>query len=230
MNVKKIQSTIERFKREIMLAARLQHPHIVPVLAAGEIAGLPYYTMPFVDGESLETRLAREGPLKIRDAARLLAGVARALAYAHRQGIVHRDIKPANVLIVDDTAVVTDFGIAKALLRARASDDDISDSSSDRLALTQIGTAIGTPPYMAPEQITADPTTDHRADIYAFGVVAFEAIAGRRPFLGSSYQALVVARLEAPRVEPRPEFEIVAWDEPGDPIALVAHLCLVRPS
>ena len=215
--------SIERFKREIMLAARLQHPHIVPVLAAGEIAGLPYYTMPFVDGESLETRLAREGPLKIRDAARLLAGVARALAYAHRQGIVHRDIKPANVLIVDDTAVVTDFGIAKALLRARASDDDISDSSSDRLALTQIGTAIGTPPYMAPEQITADPTTDHRADIYAFGVVAFEAIAGRRPFLGSSYQALVVAHLSE---QPTPLDEL-RDDVPAELAHLVAH-CLEK--
>jgi predicted ATPase/tRNA A-37 threonylcarbamoyl transferase component Bud32 len=212
----------ERFKREILLAARLQHPHIVPVLTAGEIAGLPYYTMPFVEGESLEARLAREGPLRIRDAARLLAGVARALAYAHRQGVVHRDIKPSNVLIVDGTAVVTDFGIAKALLRARAS-EDVSDSGADRLALTQIGTAIGTPPYMAPEQITADPTTDHRADIYAFGVVAFEAIAGRRPFLGNSYQTLVVAHLS----EVPPPLDELRDDVPGELAHLVAH-CLEK--
>ena len=215
--------SIERFKREILLAARLQHPHIVPVLTAGEIAGLPYYTMPFVEGESLETRLAREAPLKVRDAARLLAGVARALAYAHRNGVVHRDIKPANILIVDGTAVVTDFGIAKALLRARAQDDDLSDSSGDRLALTQIGTAIGTPPYMAPEQITADPTTDHRADIYSFGVVAFETIAGRRPFLGNTYQALVVAHLSE---TPTPLDEL-RDDVPGELAHLVAH-CLEK--
>jgi predicted ATPase/tRNA A-37 threonylcarbamoyl transferase component Bud32 len=214
--------SVERFKREILLAARLQHPHIVPVLTAGEIAGLPYYTMPFVEGESLDVRLAREGPLKIRAAARLLAGVARALAYAHRQGVVHRDIKPANVLIVDETAVVTDFGIAKALLRARASDDD-SNSGADRLALTQIGTAIGTPPYMAPEQISADPTIDHRADIYAFGVVAFEAIAGRRPFLGNSYQALVVAHLS----EVPPPLDELRDDVPGELAHLVAH-CLEK--
>lgn len=187
----------ERFKREILFAARLQHPHIVPVLTAGEIDGLPFYTMPFVPGESLVARLAREGALPVPEAVRLLGGVARALAYAHRCGVVHRDIKPGNVLVVDGTAVVTDFGIAKALMRARGPADGEAELSpdADRSAITQLGIVIGTPAYMAPEQMMGDASTDHRADIYSFGVLAYEMLAGRRPFLASSYPTLVRAHL-----------------------------------
>jgi len=187
----------ERFKREILFAARLQHPHIVPVLTAGEIAGLPYYTMPFVEGESLVNRLARESPLPVQEGVRLLAGVARALAYAHRAGVVHRDIKPGNVLVVDGTAVVTDFGIAKAILRARGPTEGETElpPDGDSLALTQLGTVIGTPAYMAPEQMMADPATDHRADIYSFGVLAYEMLGGRRPFIATSYPTLLAAHL-----------------------------------
>jgi serine/threonine-protein kinase len=175
----------------------LQHPHIVPVITAGEVAGLPYYTMPFVPGESLVARLAREGPLPVPEAVRLLSGVARALAYAHRCGVVHRDIKPGNVLVVDGTAVVTDFGIAKALLRARTATDGETEpaNDADRSAITQLGMVIGTPAYMAPEQMMGDTATDHRADIYSFGVLAYEMLAGRRPFIASSYPTLVRAHL-----------------------------------
>jgi predicted ATPase len=223
----------ERFKREILIAARLQHPHIVPVLAVGEAAGLPYYTMPFVAGESLEAKLAREGPLPVREAIRLLSGIARALAYAHRCGVVHRDIKPGNVLVADGTAVVTDFGIAKAILAAREgggrepldapgeADRKRQPTRPDPLTLT--GASIGTPAYMAPEQIAADPTTDYRADIYSFGVLAYELLAGRHPFKGPSHRSLLVAHLTAtPQslAELRPEL-------PSELVTLVAR-CLEK--
>ncbi|MGH7647116.1 MAG: serine/threonine-protein kinase, partial [Gemmatimonadaceae bacterium] len=139
----------DRFNREILLAARLQHPHIVQVLSAGETEGLPYYTMPFVDGESLRARVANEGPLPITDVIGILRDVARALAYAHEHGVVHRDIKPENVLLSGGSAVVTDFGIAKALSDSRG---HVTGAT-----LTQFGTSLGTPAYMAPEQVAADP-------------------------------------------------------------------------
>lgn len=217
----------ERFKREILFAARLQHPHIVPVLTAGEIDGLPYYTMPFVPGESLVARLAREGPLPVPEAVRLLSGVARALAYAHRCGVVHRDIKPGNVLVVDGTAVVTDFGIAKALMRARGAIDgpDEPPPDADRSAITQLGIVIGTPAYMAPEQMMGDTATDHRADIYSFGVLAYEMLAGRRPFMASSYPTLVRAHLtEVP--EP---LDDLRTDVSPELAALVAQCLLKEP-
>ncbi|HXT16876.1 MAG TPA: protein kinase [Gemmatimonadaceae bacterium] len=199
----------ERFRREILVAARLQHPHIVPVLTAGEIGGVPFYTMPFVSGESLDVRLAREGALPIREAARILAGIARALAYAHRAGVVHRDIKPGNVLVVDGTAMVTDFGIAKAIVNARRTDSGVQpDASRPQETLTAIGESVGTPAYMAPEQISADPGMDHRADIYSFGILAYEILAGRRPFTASGYQSLIIAHLTKspqPLAEIRPE-------------------------
>ncbi|MDE3217239.1 MAG: serine/threonine protein kinase, partial [Gemmatimonadota bacterium] len=178
---------VERFNREILLAARLQHPHIVPVLAAGETNGLPYYTMPFVEGESLRVTLARSGALSITDAISVLRDVARALAYAHERGIVHRDIKPENVLLSGGSATVTDFGIAKAISASR--------TQGTGATLTQMGTSIGTPAYMAPEQAAADPATDHRADLYAFGCMAYELLTGRPPFAGKTPQRLLAAHM-----------------------------------
>ena len=177
----------ERFDREIELAAGLQHPHIVPVLTAGNMNGVPYYTMPFVDGESLRGRLSANGTLPMIEVIGVLRDVAKALAYAHERGIVHRDIKPDNVLLSGGAAVVTDFGIAKALSAART----IAPGGT----LTQIGTSIGTPAYMSPEQAAADPAMDHRADIYSFGCLAYEMIAGRPPFIAKSPQKLLAAQM-----------------------------------
>ncbi|HEY3745058.1 MAG TPA: serine/threonine-protein kinase, partial [Gemmatimonadaceae bacterium] len=154
----------ERFQREIQVSARLQHPHIVPLLSSGEVDGLPYFVMPFIEGESLKAHLANKGELPIGDAVRLLTQIASALAYAHKNGVVHRDIKPDNVLLSEDIAVVTDFGIAKAVSAAK---------EREGTALTSDGSTLGTPAYMAPEQVVADPSIDHRADIYSFGVVAY---------------------------------------------------------
>ena len=179
--------SVERFEREIRLAARLQHPHIVPLLTAGEVDGLPYYTMPFVSGASLRERL-QVGPLPMHEAQAILRDVAKALAYAHRQGIVHRDIKPENVLLSEGSAVVTDFGIARAISAAT--------TVAGGTTITQLGTQIGTPAYMAPEQAAGDPDVDFRADLYAFGVMAYELLAGRHPFAERrTAQALIVAHL-----------------------------------
>jgi serine/threonine-protein kinase len=184
----------ERFEREIRLIARLQHPHIVPVLAAGHIDDLPYYTMPFVAGASLRSRLSGEA-LSITEAVAILRDMARALDFAHREGIVHRDVKPENVLLADGIAVVTDFGIARAVSAAR--------TATHQESLTQLGSAIGTPAYMAPEQAAGDPGVDTRADIYAFGVVAYELLAGRHPFAARrSAQQLIVAHLTETPVTP----------------------------
>jgi hypothetical protein len=180
----------ERFEREIRLAASLQQANIVPVLAAGEVGGLPYYTMPFVDGESVRSRLAH-GRLSAAEAVSILRDVARALAYAHRHGVVHRDVKPDNVLLSEGAAVVTDFGIARALAASRR---PVTGE-----ALTQLGTSLGTPAYMAPEQVVGDPAIDHRADLYAFEAMAYELLTGRPPFSGRSVQRLLAAHLsEAP--------------------------------
>lgn len=179
--------SVERFKREIALAARLQHPHIVPVHAAGETGGLPYFTMPFVDGDSLRARLLTGGPLGVTEAIGVMRDVAKALAYAHDSGVVHRDIKPDNVLLTGGSAVVTDFGVAKALSASKA--------SAPGGTLTQVGTSLGTPAYMAPEQAAADPDSDHRADIYAFGVMAYEMLAGHPPFHGRTPQKLLAAQM-----------------------------------
>ena len=178
------QVSIDRFKREIMFAARLQHAHIVPLLNAGESDGLPYFTMPFVAGESLRVRIARHGELPLNDAVRVLREIASALAYAHEQGIVHRDIKPDNILFSGGAAMVTDFGVAKALS---------ASSNAEEGSITSLGVALGTPAYMAPEQATADPAIDHRADIYAFGALAYEMLTGQPPFAGRSPQALLAA-------------------------------------
>ena len=194
--------SVERFKREIQTAAQLQHPHVVGVLSAGETNGIPYYMMPFVEGQSLRRRLARTGAIPIAETIGILRDVAKALAYAHEHGVVHRDIKPDNVLITGGSAVVTDFGIAKAIAAAR------TGFGGAEAHLTQTGSSLGTPAYMAPEQAAADPGINHRADIYAFGVMAYEMLAGRPPFHGRSAQHLLAAamtELPEPISELRPE-------------------------
>jgi serine/threonine-protein kinase len=181
--------SVQRFKREIVFTARLQHPNIVPIFSAGEVDGLPFYVMPFVDGDSLRVRLNRDPMIPLGDAIGILRAIASALEYAHANGVVHRDIKPDNVLLSGRTAVVTDFGVAKAL----------SASADSGEALTSLGLALGTPGYMAPEQAMADPGMDHRVDIYSFGLVAYELIAGVTAFGDRSALALVAANLgEAP--------------------------------
>ena len=178
---------VDRFKREIQVAARLQHPHIVPVLSAGEFEGLPFYTMPLVDGSSVRARLAN-GPLSITETVNILREVARALAYAHANGVVHRDIKPDNVLLTGGSATVTDFGIAKALSAAR-------DEGPGSPTLTAMGTSLGTPTYMAPEQAAGDPATNHRADLYSFGCMAYELLTGQPPFAGLTPHKLFAAHM-----------------------------------
>ena len=182
----------ERFQREIQVAAQLQHPHIVPLLSAGRVPSpdgttegeLLYYTMPFIEGESLRSTLARRGALPVRDVVRIIHDVAEALAYAHSRGVVHRDIKPGNILTMGSHALVTDFGVAKALSAAMPTS-----------GMTSGGMAIGTPAYMAPEQLAANPAADHRIDIYAVGLLAYELLSGRSPFVGTSPQATMAAQL-----------------------------------
>ncbi len=205
----------ERFMREIKLAAGLQQANIVPLLAAGETDGLPYYTMPFVDGLSLRARLERNGALPVGEAVSVLRDVARALAYAHEHGVVHRDIKPENVLLSGEAAVVTDFGIAKALSASRT----IPPGGR----LTQAGTSMGTPAYMSPEQAAGDPHTDHRADIYALGCVAYEVLTGAAPFAHRAPHQLLAAHMTevpAPLASRR-------HDVPRDLVALVMR-CLEK--
>jgi len=163
----------ERFLQEIEIAATLAHPHIVPLYDSGAAEEILYYVMPYIDGESLRDRLAREPQLPIKDVCAIAREIADALDYAHKRSVVHRDIKPGNVMLWSSHAVVADFGIAKAVGLANTRDP-----------LNSSGLVLGTPPYMAPEQAAADPTTDHRADIYALGVLTYEMLAGRRPYQG----------------------------------------------
>lgn len=176
----------DRFEREILLAASLQQANIVPVLAAGEIAGLPYFTMPFIEGDSLRNRVS-QGGLPVAEVVGILRDVTRALVYAHERGVVHRDIKPDNVLISGATAVVTDFGIAKALSASRTGEQGTT--------LTSVGTTIGTPAYMAPEQVAGDPSVDHRVDLYALGCLAYELLTGQSPFGHLPPQKMLAAHL-----------------------------------
>src|SRR5512147_934145 len=176
----------ERFLREIKVAAALQHPHILPLYDSGAADGLLFYVMPYVDGLSLRDKLVKQGELPIGDAVRILRDIADALSEAHRHGVVHRDLKPENVMIRGRHALVMDFGVAKAL----------SDATG-RQSLTTVGIALGTPTYMAPEQAVADPHVDHRADLYAFGVVAYELLAARPPFTGATPQQILAAHVTA---------------------------------
>jgi eukaryotic-like serine/threonine-protein kinase len=178
---------VERFRREILLAASLTHPHIVPLLSSGEAEGSPYFTMPFIEGESLRIRLLRDGVLSLEDAVRLGREVAEALDYAHRRGIVHRDIKPANILLHDGHALVADFGIARAVRQAATG-----------LTLTQAGLALGTPAYMSPEQALGESDIDGRTDVYSLGCVLYEMLTGTPPFEAATPQALIVRHCTAP--------------------------------
>ncbi len=174
----------ERFAREIEVAARLVHPHILGLLDSGDVDGFFYYVMPYVEGETLRERLARSGELPVHEAVRLLGEIADALAVAHKAGVVHRDIKPENILLSGRHAMVMDFGVAKAVTEA-----------SGRQQLTTAGVALGTPAYMAPEQATADPQLDGRVDIYALGVLAYEMLTGYPPFHGLNPQQTLAAHV-----------------------------------
>ena len=183
-----------RFRREMQVAAQLQHPHIVPLLSAGEQDDLLYFTMPFIKGESLKTAVQKDGRMSLPEVVRVLYHVGEALDYAHEAGIVHRDIKPANILRSGSYAMITDFGVAKAL-----------NASMPSLPMTSTGMAIGTPAYMAPEQLAGDSAADHRVDIYAVGLLAYELLHGRSPFAGTTPQRILAAVLTE---EPKPLIEV----------------------
>lgn len=204
----------ERFEREIQLAASLLQANIVPVLSTGESGGLPYYTMPFVEGESLRSRLARDGGIPPGEVPGIIRDVARALAYAHERGVVHRDIKPDNVLLSGGAAVVTDFGIAKAIAAARG---------PAGATLTQFGTSIGTPAYMSPEQAAGDPDVDHRADIYSLGCMAYELLAGQLPFADRTPQRMLAAHMGE---EPRPLLDVAPLTPA--PLAALVTACMAK--
>lgn len=198
--------SVERFRREIMVSAGLQHPNIVPVIAAGDAEGLPWFVMPFVEGESLRHRLAR-GSLLVPEVVAILRDVGRALAHAHARGVIHRDIKPDNILLTGGAAVVADFGVAKALV------DAAPGAAPSSGTLTRVGVSLGTPAYMAPEQVVADPAADHRVDLYALGVTAWEMLTGRPPFVGATVSEVMSAHLTR-TAEP------LATARPGAPVAL----------
>jgi eukaryotic-like serine/threonine-protein kinase len=182
--------SIERFRREIQLAARVHHPHVVPVLLVGQADGMLYYTMPYIEGESLRDRLEREGRLSVDDVIRIMRDIADALSHAHALGVIHRDVKPDNILLVRHHALVTDFGVAKALRQSRQPEDRRAHGRTP-----SHGIVLGTPAYMAPEQAAADPTIDHRADIYALGCVAYEMLAGKPPFSDRPAQKILAAQV-----------------------------------
>src|SRR5256885_4728039 len=173
----------DRFLREIKLAARLNHPHIVPLFDSGESAGYLFYVMPVVEGESLRDRLLREGQIPVEEALQLVRGIASALDYAHRNNIVHRDIKPENVMLQEGEAMVMDFGIAKA----------VSVASGD--TLTQTGMMVGTPAYVSPEQAAGDVNLDGRSDQYSLACVLYEMLSGDRPITRPTPQAIMSQRV-----------------------------------
>jgi tetratricopeptide (TPR) repeat protein len=214
----------ERFQREIRLAAQLQHPNILPVYDSGATDGVLWYTMPYVEGDTLRGRLRLRGRFSVAEAVPLLQDLARALAYAHRRGVIHRDVKPENVMLGEDYVLLADFGVAKAI-----------EPAGDP-GLTIAGGLVGTPAYMAPEQVGAEPTLDHRADLYALGVVAYELFVGEPPFTGLELGPLLVAhatREPVPLAARRPDIpaalaEVVARclrKEPGERWSSADALC-----
>jgi tRNA A-37 threonylcarbamoyl transferase component Bud32 len=202
----------ERFRREAEAVARLRHPHIVPIYAVGEAAGIAYFIMPRIAGESLRARLEREPRLPIAEVRRVLREAAEALAAAHRAGIVHRDIKPDNVLLdgAEQRVLLTDFGIAKAL-------------DADTRGLTQTGTVVGTPQYMSPEQASGERQIDHRSDLYSLGVVGYQMLTGEVPFDGHTVAAILVKQV----AEAAPTVTRRRPDCPGDLAAAIAR-CLAK--
>ena len=203
----------ERFLQEIRIAARLRHPHILPLLDSGEAGGQLWYAMPYVEGESLQQRLARAGPLPLDEAIRVAAQVLGALAYAHAHGVVHRDIKPENILLEGDQAVVADFGVARA----------VSAAGEERL--TASGLAIGTPAYMSPEQSSAERDLDGRSDIYAMGCVLYEMLAGQPPFVGATAQQLLARHA----IDPVPSLHTVRATVPANVEAAVVRALAKAP-
>jgi serine/threonine-protein kinase len=206
----------ERFRREIQLAAQLQHPHIVQLLSAGESGELLWYTMPYIDGESLRAAVERKKPFTVKEVTRILHDVLDALGYAHKRGVVHRDIKPANILTQGSHALVTDFGVAKALSAALP---------GAGIGFTTAGMAIGTPSYMAPEQLAGDPTADHRIDLYATGLLAYELLSGQSPFAGPSPRETMAAQLTR---DPKPLHEVNP-SVPASMSALIMRLLAKDP-
>lgn len=204
----------ERFRREIQVAAQLQHPHIVPLLSAGEQGAIIWYTMPYIQGHSLRDALARGERFAIRDVVRILHEVAEGLDYAHGLGVIHRDIKPGNVLMQGAHALVTDFGVSKAISAAMPAS-----------GYTSAGMAIGTPAYMAPEQIAADPAADHRMDLYALGLLGYELLTGKVPFKEASPQQTMAAQLTR---DPEP-VETTRGDVPVALAALIKRLLAKSP-
>jgi serine/threonine-protein kinase len=201
----------ERFPREIKFVAQFNHPHILSLYDSGEAQGFLFYVMPYVEGESLRDRLGREKRLPIPDAIRIFKEVADALAYSHARGVVHRDIKPGNVLLSGRHAVVTDFGVAKAVTAAGGD------------SMTTVGMAVGTPHYMAPEQAMGDANIDQRADIYALGILMYEMLSGRTPFSAETPQGILAAHVMEPPKDIR-EFR----PEVSDALAAIVMRCLAK--
>src|ERR671921_1006611 len=216
---------VERFLREIELAAGLQHPHILPVFDSGVVdvgtgAPVPYFVMPYVEGETLRQRLQRGQRMPVSEAVALASEVADALAYAHAHGVVHRDIKPENILLSGGHAVVADFGVARAIERGGSAE------SPAMSRLTRAGIAIGTPLYMSPEQATAEEVVDARSDQYSLGCVLYEMLAGEPPFTGPTHQSVIAKALSAPR----PHVSRVRPDVPSELEQVVLRSMALEPS
>ncbi len=202
----------ERFLREIKITANLTHPHIVPLYDSGEAEGFLYYVMPFIRGQTLRERIVKEGELPVNETVRIIREVVDALAFAHSEGVVHRDIKPDNVMLTGGHAVVADFGIAKAVSEATGRDQ-----------LTKAGVPLGTPAYMSPEQATGNPLVDHRTDIYAVGVMAYELLTGRTPFTGSTLQSIIATHVTE-QVDPVSRYR----DQVSGELEAVVMKCLAK--